>query len=93
MSDNNLFGAGSNGKSVKEGSPVERLKSLENKITAAIEKVKTLKEEKGDLLEKLKEYENLIQEKNREIDRLSTERDTIRSQVEELLSELESLGV
>jgi len=93
MSDNNLFGAGSDGKSVKEGSHVERLKDLENKITAAIEKVKNLKEEKGDLLEKLKGYENLIQEKNREIDRLSAEKDTIRSQVEELLSELESLGV
>lgn len=93
MSDKDLFGAESNGKSVKEGSPVERLKNLENKITAAIEKVKTLKEEKGDLLEKLKGYEGMIQEKNREIERLSAERDSIRSQVEELLSELESLGV
>lgn len=72
---------------------MERLKNLEDKISAAIDKVKSLKEEKGDLLLKLKEYEDLIREKNGELDRLSAERDSIRSQVEELLSELESLGV
>lgn len=93
MNEKNLFEAGTDGKHAKEGSPVERLKNLEDKISAAIDKVKSLKEEKGDLLLKLKEYEDLIREKNGELDRLSAERDSIRSQVEELLSELESLGV
>lgn len=93
MINKDLFDAGTEGNSEKEVTPVERLKNLENKITAAIEKVKTLKEEKGDILLKLKEYEELIKQKDQEIDRLSNEKNSIRNQVEELLNELESLGV
>jgi len=70
---------------------LERLKNLEDKITTAIERVKTLKEERLVLQRKIKELEGLVNEKNEEIEQLRYEKNTIRNQIEGLLDELETL--
>ena len=70
---------------------MERLKNLEDKITTAIERVKTLKEERLVLQRKIKELEGLVNEKNEEIEQLRYEKNTIRNQIEGLLDELETL--
>lgn len=70
---------------------MERLKSLEDKITTAIERVKTLKEEQFVMQRKIKELEGMLNEKNEEIEQLRYEKDIIRNQIEGLLDELETL--
>jgi len=70
---------------------LERLKNLEDKITTAIERVKTLKEEKLVMQRKIKELEGLLNDKNEEIEQLRYEKNTIRNQIEGLLDELETL--
>ena len=70
---------------------MERLKNLEDKITTAIERVKTLKEEKLVMQRKIKELEGLLNDKNEEIEQLRYEKNTIRNQIEGLLDELETL--
>jgi chromosome segregation ATPase len=77
--------------SKKEDSSVERLKNLEEKITSAVEKVRALKEEKIALEKKITELENLLNEKNQEIEFLHSEKSGIKKQVEDLLGELETL--
>ena len=79
--------------SQKEGTPLERLKNLEDNIARAIGKVKALKEEKILLERKIKDLEQQLNEKNQEIERLSSEKVTVKHQLEELLSELETLEV
>lgn len=75
----------------KEVMPLEKLKNLEDKITTAIERVKTLKEEKAFTEKKIKELEGLLNEKNQEIEQLKSEKNIIKSQIETLLNELETL--
>jgi chromosome segregation ATPase len=75
----------------KEVTSLERLKNLEDKITTAIERVKTLKEEKLIMQRKLRELEGLINDRNEEIEQLRYEKNTIRNQIESLLDELETL--
>ncbi len=75
----------------KEGRPLDRLKNLEEKITTAVERVKSLKEEKISLDKKIKELETILNEKNQEIEALKSEKTSIKNQVEELLTELETL--
>jgi predicted nucleic acid-binding Zn-ribbon protein len=75
----------------KEVTSLERLKNLEDKITTAIERVKTLKEEKLIMQKKMKELEGLLDEKNEEIEQIRYEKNTIRNQIESLLDELETL--
>lgn len=70
---------------------MDRLKNLEQKITNAVEKVKFLKEEKAVCEKKIKELEGLLNEKDNEIKELQSEKISIKSQVEELLNELETL--
>lgn len=77
----------------KEVTPLERLKNLEDKITGAIEKVKTLKEEKTTLERRIKELELRLKEKDIEIESLKAEKTAIKSQVEGLLDELDTLEV
>ncbi|MBI5639407.1 MAG: hypothetical protein HZA17_03180 [Nitrospirae bacterium] len=72
---------------------MDRLKSLDEKITAAVERVKALKEEKILLAGKIKDLEELLNEKNQEIERLRSEKRSVGSQLEELLSELETLEI
>ncbi|MEW6675186.1 MAG: cell division protein ZapB [Nitrospirota bacterium] len=75
----------------KEVMPLEKLKSLEDKITTAIERVKTLKDEKALLERKIRELEGLLNEKNQELEQLRSEKNLIKNQVESLLNELETI--
>lgn len=89
ISDNTYNIASSTNK--KEGSPLERLKNLEEKIANAVEKVKALKEEKNSLEKRITELETLLNEKNQEVESLRSEKTVVKNQVEELLNELETL--
>lgn len=72
---------------------MDRLKNLEEKIATAVERVKALKEEKISLERKIKDLESLLDDKNREVEALKNEKTVIKSQVEELLEELETLEI
>ncbi len=72
---------------------MDRLRSLEEKITAAVERVKALKEEKNLLEKKIKDLEIILNEKNQEIEWLRSEKNSIGSQLEELLHELDTLEI
>lgn len=69
---------------------MERLKNLEEKIAVAVERVKALKEEKTLLERKLREYEEMLNEKNQEIEAMKSEKSSIGTQLEELLTELDT---
>ncbi len=75
----------------KEVKSLEKLKNLEDKISLAIERVKTLKEEKGLTDRRIKELERLLDEKNQETELLRAEKNLVKSQLEALLSEIETL--
>ena len=72
---------------------MDRLKNLEEKIATAVDRVKALKEEKMSLERKVRELESLLDDKNREVESLKNEKTSIKSQVEELLEELETLEI
>lgn len=72
---------------------MDRLKNLEEKIAAVVDRVKALKEEKISLERKIRELETVLDERNQEIASLRNEKTTIKSQVEELLEELETLEI
>ena len=86
-------GGGKGISNKKEDTPLDRLKNLDDKIVGAIEKVKTLKEEKSALGLRIKELEAKLSDKDHEIEKLQTEKTTIKSQVEGLLNELDTLEV
>jgi len=75
----------------KEAMPLEKMKTLEDKISSAIEKVKALKEEKTVTDRRIKELEQLLNEKNEEVEQLTGEKNSIKSQLESLLNEIETL--
>jgi len=75
----------------KEATALEKLKELNEQISAAIEKVKTLKEEKAELERKIKRLEGLMETKDIEIQALGTEKSAIKGQIEDLLSEIETV--
>jgi len=75
----------------KEVKPLEKLKNLEDKISTAIERVKTLKEEKILFERKIRELERLLDEKSQEVEQLRSEKNVIKNQLESLLSELDTL--
>lgn len=75
----------------KEAAPLEKLKILEDKIATTIERVKTLKEEKTLMEKRIKELEDLLNEKSQELENMRSEKSTVKSQIEGLLDELESL--
>jgi len=70
---------------------LETLRNLDEKIVSAIEKVRVLREEKISLENRVRELEALLNEKNMEIESLRTEKTSVKGQIEELLSELESI--
>jgi septal ring factor EnvC (AmiA/AmiB activator) len=76
---------------MREVPPLDRLKNLEEKITAAVERVKALKEEKTMLERKVRDLETLLNEKSQEIEALRSEKSSIGNQIAELLSELEAM--
>jgi chromosome segregation ATPase len=67
------------------------LKTFEEKITYAVEKIKLLKEEKNNLEKQIEELGNMLKSKNREIDELIVEKASIKTQLEDLFNELESI--
>ena len=67
------------------------LKTFEEKITFAVEKIKMLKEEKNNLVKQLEELEGIIKSKDNEIDKLMLEKASIKTQLEDLFNELDSL--
>ncbi|MBZ0155698.1 MAG: DUF724 domain-containing protein [Alphaproteobacteria bacterium] len=69
------------------------LKNFEEKITYAVEKVKTLKEEKSALERRIQELEEIVTSKDQEIERLTAEKSAIKQQIENLFTELESIEV
>ncbi len=69
----------------------EILKTFEEKITIAVQKIKNLKDERDSLEKKVKELEYIIQNKDQEIEKLTTEKIEIKNQIEKLLKELESI--
>jgi len=70
---------------------VEALKTFEQKIAHAIDKIKALKEENNNLVKEIADLENSLRLKDQEIERLVAERGSIRDQVEDLLKELETI--
>ena len=70
---------------------MEKLKILEDKIAATIERVKTLKEEKAVMEKRIKELEGMLNEKNQEVEQLRSEKNIVKGQIEGLLNELETL--
>lgn len=72
---------------------MEALKTFEEKIAFAVEKVKTLKEEKNSLEKRVEELEDAIRLKDQEIERLTLEKLSVKNQIEDLLSELDSIGL
>lgn len=68
-------------------------KSFDEKIALAIEKVKTLKEEKSILEKKIGELEARLDAKNQEVERLNSEKASAKGQVESILTLLETLDI
>ncbi len=84
---------GTSSDKIKEVVAVDRLKNLEEKIAVAVDRVKALKEEKVSLEKRIRELETVLEEKNQEIESLRDEKTSIKSQVEGLLEELETLEI
>ncbi|MHB8882291.1 MAG: cell division protein ZapB [Thermodesulfovibrionales bacterium] len=72
---------------------MDRLKNLEEKINAVVERVKTLKEEKVLLERKIADLEAMLNVKNQEIETLKSEKSSIGSQIQGLLDELNTIEV
>ncbi|MCL4537426.1 MAG: hypothetical protein M1610_07540 [Nitrospirae bacterium] len=72
---------------------MEILKTFEEKIAVAVEKVKTLKEEKNSLEKRVEDLEDAIRLKDQEIERLTLEKLSVKNQIEDLLNELDSVGL
>ena len=70
---------------------METLKNLEGKISVAIDKIRTLKEEKAALERKVHELEAVLDRKNEELERMVSEKTSIKGQIEGLLSELDGI--
>lgn len=75
----------------KEVTSLDRLKNLEEKIAAAVDRVKALKDEKTVLEKRIKDLEQLLDNKNEEIASLQAEKVSIKGQIDELLEELETI--
>ena len=67
------------------------MQSVEEKIAQVIEKVRSLKEEKSAVEKRNMDLEEALKAKEQEIERLSNEKITIKTQIEDLLKELDGL--
>ena len=65
------------------------MQSVEEKIAQVIEKVRSLKEEKNAVEKKNMDLEEALTAKEQEIERLSNEKIAIKTQIEDLLKELD----
>lgn len=80
-------------KQPREERPLDRLKELDDKISQVVKKVKALKDENALLEQRIKELEARLAEKNQDIEKLSSEKSNIKHQIDDLLNELETLGI
>ncbi|MBI5213091.1 MAG: hypothetical protein HY957_06930, partial [Nitrospirae bacterium] len=60
---------------------MEILKTFEEKITYAVEKVKALKEEKYNLEKRIEELEDAVRSKDLEIEHLVMEKASVKGQI------------
>ncbi len=67
------------------------LNTFEEKITYAVEKIKMLKEEKNNLVKQIEDLERMMKSKDNEIDKLMVEKASIKTQLEDLFNELDSI--
>ncbi|MBF0558146.1 MAG: cell division protein ZapB [Nitrospirae bacterium] len=67
------------------------LKSFEEKIAFAVEKIKILKNEKTILEKQVEQLENMMKAKDQEMDKLVAEKTAIKTRIEDLFNELESI--
>jgi phage shock protein A len=67
----------------------ELMQSVEEKIAQVIEKVRSLKEEKNAVEKRNMDLEEALKAKEQEIESLFNEKITIKSQIEDLLKELD----
>jgi phage shock protein A len=65
------------------------MQSVEEKIAQVIDKVRSLKEEKNAVEKRNMELEEALKAKEQEIESLSNEKITIKTQIEDLLKELD----
>jgi len=65
------------------------MQSVEEKISQVIDKVRILKEEKNAVEKRNMELEEALKAKEQEIESLSNEKITIKTQIEDLLKELD----
>lgn len=70
---------------------METLKTIEDKIAQALEKIRQLKEDKGALEKRVRDLETMVAAKEQEIERLTGEKASIRGQIEDLISELDRI--
>ncbi|MFC1769483.1 cell division protein ZapB [Nitrospirota bacterium] len=75
----------------REAVSVNELKSFDGKILDAIVKIKALKKEKIELEDKVKELEAKVAQMDVELQSVSDERNAIKGQISDLLSELEEI--
>jgi chromosome segregation ATPase len=93
---------------LKEGSSLDKIQILEEKITKVIDRIKAVTEENNSLNSRVSELENALKKKDDEltaarqdmknidvlktdISKLNNERETVKSQVANLIKELESV--
>ena len=67
------------------------LKTFEEKIAYAVEKVKSLKDENSALQKKIRDLESVIAAKDQEIGKLGEEKMSVKKQLEDLFTELEAI--
>ncbi|HIJ59636.1 MAG TPA: cell division protein ZapB [Nitrospirae bacterium] len=70
---------------------METVKVLAEKISQAVDKINTLKEEKSALTNKVSELEALLRQKDEEIKTLHEEKYRIKGQIEDLVKELDEI--
>lgn len=72
---------------------MDTLRTFEEKIAFAVEKVKSLKDEKRALQARIDELEDEMSAKDQEIRKLTAEKTAIKGQIEGLLSVVEGLDL
>lgn len=78
-------------ESLKEGSIEERFRELSEKIGGFIEKAKILKDANNRLKARVKELEDIVEKQKEVIDNLKNDRLSLRKEIEQILSEIDSL--
>ena len=72
---------------------METFRTFEEKIAFAVEKVKSLKDEKQTLQAKIKELEDTLETMEQENRKLNSEKTAIKGQIEGLLNVVEGLDL